>query len=362
MESLLFLLMFSLGTTAGIWVAKRNKLQPKFYAIIAGVGVAVVAAGYGGVMFHNRMDMEVWNGEITKKVSEHVSCEHSYSCNCRSDKDGKTTCDTCYEHDYDVNWELENTAGDDIKIRRVDRQGMIPPPRWLSAQVGDAVAQTHRFVNYVMGAKDSLFNTKEQKTLIAQYKSMIPDYPDDVFDYYKINRVLTVGNIQMDDLKRSAWNQQLSLMLRPLGPRKQVNVIIVLTTVQDPNFANALRAAWLGGKKNDVVVVVGSSTYPKVDWTRVFSWSDNEAFKIGLADAIQDKGALDPVDTTTLIGGWVNRDFSRKHMKGFSYLAWESAPSMGACVLIAIASFLSILGVTYMFLNNTPRRRRYSRY
>jgi hypothetical protein len=210
-----------------------------------------------------------------------------------------------------------------------------------------------------MGAKDSLFNTESQKTLIAKYKSMLPEYPDNIYDYYKIRRVLTVGNVPMDDIHLNAWNQQLSLMLRPLGPRKQVNVIIVLTTVQDPNFANALKAYWLGGKKNDVVVVIGTANYPKVDWARVVSWTDNQTFKVQLADALQDKGTLDPVDTTALIGGWVNRDFQRKHMKDFNYLAWESTPSMAACVIIAILSVFATAGGIVLVLNKTPRRRRY---
>jgi hypothetical protein len=357
MESLLYLLALSGGFTAGALFWHRKKFERAALIVLAVVGPLVVLIGYGGVLFHNRVDTEVWNGEVTKKYSEHVSCEHSYSCNCRTQ--GKTTtCDTCYEHDYDVDWKVENTAGDDIKIRRIDAQGLYEPPRWSQIHIGDPVAQTHRFINYVMGAKDSLFNTREQKTLIGTYKSMIPSYPDGIYDYYKIRRVLLVGNVPMNELTLNAWNQQLALMLRPLGPRKQVNVILVLTTVQDPNFANALRAAWLGSKKNDVVAVIGTSHYPTVDWVRVFSWSDNEAFKIQLADAIQDKGTLDPVDTTTLIGGWVNRDFQRKHMKDFSYLAWESTPSMSACVIIALLSLAATAGGIVLFLNK-PRRRRY---
>jgi hypothetical protein len=357
MESLLYLLALSGGFTAGALFWHRKKFERTALIVLAVVGPLVVLIGYGSVLFHNRVDTEVWNGEVTKKYSEHVSCEHSYSCNCRTQ--GKTTtCDTCYEHAYDVDWKVENTAGNDITIRRIDGQGVYEPPRWTQIQIGDPVAQTHRFINYVMGAKDSLFNTHDQKTLIGQYKSMIPTYPDGIYDYYKLRRVLLVGNVGVDELTLNAWNQQLALMLRPLGPRKQVNVILVLTAIQDPNFANALRAAWLGGKKNDVVAVIGTSHYPTVDWARVFSWSDNEAFKIQLADALQDKGTLDPVDTTALIGGWINRDFQRKHMKDFSYLAWESTPSMSACVIIAVLSLAATAGGIILFLNK-PRRRRY---
>jgi hypothetical protein len=358
MESLLYLLVLSVGFTAGAVFWHRKKFEPRVLIFLSVIGPLVVVIGYSAVLIHNRVDTEVWNGEVTKKVREEVACEHSYTCNCTTDKDGRQTCQTCYEHDHDVDWKLENTAGDDIEIRRVDRQGVDEPPRWTAVQIGDPVSQLHHFVNYVMGAKDSLFNNKDAQSSFDQFKSQIPAYPDHVYDYYRLNRVLAVGKVEIDELSLNAWDQQLAQMLRPLGPRKQVNVIIVLTTIKDPNFANALRTAWLGGKKNDVVVVIGTTDYPKVDWARVFSWTDNEAFKIQLADAIQDKGTLDPVNTTALIGGWVNRDFTRKHMKDFNYLAWESTPSMSACIIIA---FLSLAATTacILVLNKPTRRRRY---
>ncbi|BDD79679.1 hypothetical protein [Burkholderia phage FLC9] len=359
MESLLLLLALSGGFSFGVTMWARKHIERRVLIALFLIGPIVTLAGYGGVLFHNRIDTEIWNGEITKKVREEVSCEHSYECNCSTDKDGRKTCSTCYEHNFDVDWKLENNAGNDIKIRRVDRQGIDEPPRWSQAQVGDPVAQDHYFVNYVMGAKDSLFNNQDAQTAFKQFKPLIPEYPDNVYDYYKLKRVLLVGNVPMDDLKLNAWNQQLALMLRPLGPEKQVNVIIVLTSVQDPNFANALRTAWLGGKKNDVVVVIGTADYPKVNWARIVSWTDNETFKVELADAIQDKGTLDPVDTTTMIGGFIVKDFHRKHMKDFNYLAWESAPTIGTCAIIAICSLLATAIAFYVFLNKTPRRRHY---
>lgn len=362
MESLLYLLAISGGFTAGAVYWHRKKFDPKPLVFLSVIGPLVVVLGYAIVLVNNRMDTEIWNGQVTKLVREEVPCDHSYQCNCRTDKDGRTTCDTCYEHEYDVDWKLENTAGKDIEIERVDRQGIIAPPRWSSTHVGDAVAQAHYFVNYVMGAKDSLFSNTNAQAAFKQFQSQIPDYPDHVYDYYKLKRVLLVGTVPIDDLKLNAWNEQLPLLLRALGPEKQVNVIIILTTVKDPNFANAVRTAWLGGKKNDVVVVVGAEDYPKVSWARVFSWTDNEAFKVELADAIQDKGTLDPVNTTEMIGGFILKDFSRKHMRDFNYLAWESTPSMSACVIIAILSLLATGASVIVFLNLDRPVHRHRRY
>lgn len=358
MESLLFLLLVPLLVSGGVWLVFRSRLEQNAHIAIGVIGIVIVLVGYFGVMLHNRSDTEIWNGEITKKYSEHVSCEHSYSCNCRTDKKGSTTCDTCYLHSYDVDWMLENTAGNDIRIRRVDSQGTTEPPRYTQAKVGDPVAQSHEFTNYIKGAEESLFNTRASKKVFLQYASVIPKYPDGIYDYYKLHRTLAVGQVPMPDEQLHAWDDQLARMLRSLGPRKQVNAILVLTAIQDPRFAEALRVAWLGGKKNDVVVVVGTQTYPKIDWVRVFSWTDNDTFKIQLADAIQDQGTLNPVDTTALIAGWINRDFQRKHMKDFGYLAWESMPSMTACVIIGVLDLVAMFGMVYVFLNK-PLRRQY---
>ena len=40
--------------------------------------------------------------------------------------------------------------------------------------------------------------------------------------------------------------------------------------------------------KNDVVVVMGTPSYPRIDWVQVLSWTDVELFKVQLRDELMD--------------------------------------------------------------------------
>ena len=234
MENLLILLAFPL---AWPWIAKRiwhNDVT--WQEMILNIAIVALAAGAVWQLGKNYMttDVEIWNGQVTGKEKEWVSCEHSYSCNCRSNGNGGTTCDICHEHSNDWDWNVESTAGD-FTIDRVDRRGSKEPPRWTAVAPGQPVAQAKSFTNYVKAVPHSLFNTNQQA--LGKYGAEVPPYPSDVYDYHYINRILSVG-VSIPDV--TTWNHNLALMLRTPGPSKQVNVIIVVTKNADPTFEYAL--------------------------------------------------------------------------------------------------------------------------
>lgn len=321
-----------------------------------GVGVLVVLAGYYGSRYAQGYDIEIHNGRLTSKTSEHVSCEHSYSCNCREictgsgkDRSCSTTCDTCYEHSYDVDWKLKTEVGD-IKVSRVDRRGIFEPPRFSRAQPGDPVSVAKSYQNYIKAAPDSLFSKATEQTLKAQFEGRLPAYPDDVHDLHYVNRVIVQG-VPVPDVAR--WNSDLQELLATLGPKKQVNAVLVMTNEVNPNFAEALRAAWLGGKKNDVVVVLGMPQYPEIAWTRVFSWTDRELFKVELRDDLQELHTLDRAAVMATLRKHIERDFVRKSMKDFAYLQNEVEPPLWLVVLLALGSLGVSVGVSMYFARNS---------
>lgn len=330
-------------------------------------GVAVVLVGWALGRHLQTADYEMMNGEVTQKYSEHVSCEHSYSCHCREvcsgtgqNKSCSTTCDTCYEHFYDVDWVLGTSVGK-IKIDRVDRQGTATPPRYMRALVGDPVARSHEFTNYIKAAPDSLFNAMAEKQLKEQYAGKLPEYPGQVYDYHYANRVLSVG-VGIPDI--AAWNQDLAMYLRKLGPLKQANVIVVFVNDSNPQFAQALRAQWLGGKKNDVVVVVGTTAYPKIDWVTVFSWTDKEIFKVQLRDALLDLKTAERGPMLKVINDQVLAGFVRKPMADFAYLKdMIEPPSWVLYLLVGLSLIVSIGTSVYLSRNDTcSGPGRYTRF
>lgn len=359
MESLLLLLLLPLiGSAVSISIWKQQ-LPLKPFLICAGLIVAIITAGWFVGRASQSWDVEIWNGQVESKQSRQGSCEHSYVCNCRqsctSSTNGgsscTTTCDTCYEHAFDITWELNSNVGN-IRINREDRQGLIEPSRWRAAQIGDPVAVTNSYTNYVKGAPNSLFNALAEKNALVKYQAIIPPYPSDIIDYHYVNRVLPVG-VSMPDI--ATWNQELALRLRKLGAEKQVNWVFVITSQANPDFADALRVAWLGGKKNDVIVILGTPSYPKIDWVRVLSWSDKELFKVQLRDDLLALGTVQQSPVFDIVEKHVRSTYSRKRMREFAYLQAEIRPPFWLLVVLGIFSVLASLGNTWFWMSRSKQ-------
>jgi len=327
----------------------------------------VLIGGMVAIMLSSNMgDTEIWNGSITKKKRREVSCSHSYKCHCvtkyRTKKScsgsGKkrrcTTrresyqkCKTCYEHRYDVNWNIYNNLGESWGISRVDRQGLREPSRYTSAKIGDPTSSKHTYKNYIKGSPDSLFKTGFNDQL---YQKKLPPYPLNIYDYHRLDRLVTVG-INVPD--RKAWNKEIAAVASQLGPTKQVNLVVVLTDLPQ-DYYQTLQRHWLGGKKNDAIPVIGvDPANNKIRWVEVMSLS-NEEFKIRLRNGLMGTGKIDPGLTLTMIRNVISTHFKRKPMKDFEYLKSSIQPSMKQWVWGMVFSFLLSVGLSIFFFYKDP--------
>jgi hypothetical protein len=209
---------------------------------------------------------------------------------------------------------------------------------------GQPYAVKHAYDNYIAAADRSLFNFDSQ--LKEKYRDLLPQYPLDVYDYHYINRVLPVG-VSITDL--TDWNYNVGLLLRNLGPSKQVNLIIVAVKSSDRNYANALRSEWLGGKKNDVIVVLGTPNYPNIEWVEIISWTDAQLFKVELRDELQDLKVVDKIKVLSIIENKIGTKFVRKHMRDFEYLKKDIQPPLWLLILAGLGGVVISLGLTYYF-------------
>lgn len=310
--------------------------------IVSGVSVAIV---YN----MNTSDDETWNGWVTDKKKEWTSCSHSYSCHCHQVEtcsgSGKNRscstsehCDTCYEHSNDWDWSVKTSNGESFDIDRVDRQGSSTPPRWASIRIGDPTARTHSYTSYIKAAPDSLFR---HQGLAEKYINKIPKYPGRVYDYYHINRLVTQG---LSATNPQAWNEGLEKINSDLGAKKQANMIVVLTTEGD-SWYYALEQSWIGGKKNDVILVIGmDASTGKPQWAQVMCWTTAKIFEIKLRDAVMDLPVITPEATLQVMHYNVNQYFKRKPMKDFEYLQSSITPS-GTEYTISILIGLLIAGL-----------------
>lgn len=234
------------------------------------------------------------NGEVTGKKSVKISCSHSYQCNCvkscSKDSNGRETCydicQICYDHLYDIDWMVYSNIGNFI-IDRLDRQGLKEPPRWSIVKIGDPVSKYHNYDNYIKASPDTLFR---DQGVLDKYKNLIPKYPDKIYDYYRVDRLVEVGTNVKD---KKLWNQSISELNKKLGPAKEANLIIVFTT-QPHEYFYALRQAWIGGKKNEI----GLKNNNEPIWDEIMAWSQNKNIEVKLRDEIM---AIKIITPETLI-------------------------------------------------------------
>lgn len=322
---------------------------------IAALGAVITATVYAVGAYSETADEEIWSGQIIQKQRVHDTYEESYECNCTTSRDSKgntkRSCQTCYRTHYTVEWNCNTTIGS-FQYDKLDRTSrsvyLSPDPQnYTVAQVGDPVSRSVGFTNYVKAVPDSLFHAHN----IQKFEKMLPEYPGQIYSMYKINRALSVG-VPVPDLAQ--WNQDISLALRTLGPQKQANIIVLFANTADQSYVQALEGKWIGGKKNDIIVVMGVTQYPKIDFVTISSWTDKQIFKVELRNAIMDIGEVNRPKIMAAITEHTNKSFVRKQMKDFEYLKAQIEPPTWVLTLAVILGMIASLGSTYYFYHNDP--------
>jgi hypothetical protein len=326
-------------------------------AISIGLTCAVIIGLYALGKHSKVTDTEVLNGMVSGKSMETVSCSHSYDCRCYKDKKGNKHCSTCYEHTHDFNWVVYSNIGFDQTISRVDRQGTKMPDRFKHVTVGEPFAIEHSYINYIKAVPESIFH-EDVDPLLA---SAVPAYPR-VYDYYKFQRVINSGvKIPLQVVQQ--LNTRLNNELMTLGSAKQVNIIVILTNSTSPMYKYAVEKQWLGGKKNDVVVIVGMPKYPSIDWADTLTWarsSGNEYFQVLMRDSVKSLGTFDADLFSTLVVAQIKSHFDRPHNQDFSYLESQIEPPIWALVIAWIVSVFGTLAISYSMHNSQlPSFRRH---
>lgn len=325
---------------------KEFALQMAAQAVVAGLFVAVIYTA-------NTSDTEVLHGVVTGKERKTISCQHSYPCRCQTSCSGsgrrrscRKVCSTCYEHSVDYDWRLDSSLEITTSVDRVagDRQGVHEPPRWTVARVGEPFAVEHSYTNYIKAAPGSLFR---RQGLIDKYAGKLPAYPDRVYDLYRHDALVLVNGARVSDPR--AWNQRLAEINARLGPSKRVDVTLVLVRDLPQEYFYALEQAWIGGKKNSVVLVIGVNEALAPQWATVMSWSKSEWLKVYLRGSVMELPTLERDLLLRILELEVLVDFEHRSMKDFEYLASSIAPTTTEWILGMVLGLLVCLGLTWAF-------------
>lgn len=375
-DTLLWLMALPIAIGLGVWFFTKSQFDNAWMpGLLNGVvGALILVAVFYGSKGSATADTEIWNGMVTAKSRDHGTYEKPYDCRCRSEQScsgtgqnrscsSRRVCDTCYETRYTVSWNCQTTIGG-FRIDHADRASRsvysLPnPQRWEIINVGDPAAKKNSYTNYVQAVPESLFKPSSE-SLKAKFAALIPAYPLNVYDFYKLDRFLTPGYNTPD---APAWNADISNMLRELGPKKQVNTIVVIAKTSDPNYEYALRDAWEGANKNDVVLVIGSAEWPKIDFVRVISWTKSELFKVQLRDTVQELGTIQRAPIMAALQSQISTNFERRRMREFKYLETEIDPPTWLMITTSVVLLLGGAGtwavLTNQFNRFTRNRRRY---
>lgn len=115
-----------------------------------------------------------------------------------------------------------------------------------------------------------------------------------------------------------AANKRLQYHNAKLGRSKQVRMWVLCTDSGDPGFGQDQESLWVGGNKNEVVMVKGEG------WVHVFSWTDHKEPIYETRDHVATMTTFDPVEAVDFMAAKVGADFERKHFEDFSYLTVET--------------------------------------
>ena len=314
--------------------------------IQVGIMALLISAVYMAGYISQTSDTEIWNGEVVKKERIHDDYEQSYSCNCRMVSCGKdcttSQCDTCYETHYTVDWNGKTTVGN-VSFKSLDSTSTSvyaskDPQNYLNCKIGEPASIEHSYTNYIKAVPDSLFKAG------SPTKANVPNYPK-VHSLYKLNRVLNVGS----KIKTKQLNDYLNNELKKLGKKKQVNIIVLFTNNPNPQYRYDVERSWLGGKKNDVVVLIGTDNN-KILWADVMTWAlniGNELFHVKLRDDLTN---LDTVGQVIIKN--VKNHYDRPQMKDFEYLKDSIEPPTWMLYIVFFISIFGSVGLTFYFHKN----------
>ncbi len=343
-----------------LFVLGRHRVTIGEFSLLLVVQGAVV--GVSWYMFDEEAqgstkDVAVYNGRVREKRREEVSCSHKYECRCRRDCGGTGSnrtrgtcpekCDTCYEHPFDVAWNVHSTSGDVLTLRSPDPQGLREPELWKQVRKGEPMAVRRSYENHLLTAPRAFLPSPPKRGF------PIPPYPLNVRDGYRLDRLMTVG-LELPDAE--AWNKGISELTADLGSR--ANVVVVAVQELPREYLDALRWSWRGGKENDVVLVASLDAQKRIQWADVLAWSTDERLHVVLRDAVQALGTFQRKPVLDAIRTSVEKHYARRPLSDFDYLRSRSVLTPRQLLsALSISLVLSVLlGLYFLFNGERPTR------
>ena len=384
--------MMVAGFGYGLWRKHSNPVEFTWseLPIQLLVGTIATVGCFGAFLFWSSglYDTEVWNGKATKAIYEEEWTELVHYTEEVCTGSGKNqTCTTVARTREDYHppeWTIKSTSGtvsiknsqyrntvnfwgnerqtDDGHIGQISYgDGRTFQTKWNGK--ADTVIPTaieHPYVNYLKASK----SIQKRSGTSSPYAKLLLSYPgvhSGKYGSIELNRVLSAG-LKIPANWKSTVDRNLDLALASLGAQKQVNILVYVVNSSDRSFLHALEEHWILGKKNDVVVLIGATEFPKVNWAGVMIFNGNQSLVVKLRDAIEEQKDLsDPTKFSQMVVKHVQSEFKRVPMKELEYLLHDIEIPWWSILLIFIMSGTVIILTSHMLENNNIRNWRLRR-
>ena len=178
-----------------------------------------------------------------------------------------------------------------------------------------------------------------------------------------MNRVLSVDS-NISPAIRNQLNAELNNTLKSVGLKRKVNIIVILTEIDDQSYRYAVENNWIGGKRNDVVVFLGLDD-SDITWTDVMTFAgniDNELFHVELRDALMVNRVFNVNTLHDTIVDKIEKVYTLPDLEQFDYLENDITPPTWVIILATIITLVSGLFLTIYFHENDVFSRRFGRF
>lgn len=401
---ILFLMLVPISLT----VAFLFHFRREFHWIEGILSLVIFVAVTAG-MWHWGRDMRIndFHEQIGGFVTEHYTQdgdhEESYQCNCRTDSEGDTSCDTCWRTVYHRDFTVNNSTGtwwDGWHWgERVDKpcENCEPyrvPQYYLETYVGKPVSLDHSYPNYIGAMNESVYRNT-YNGLAQSLPDICPDTPDIRVNSTSVYRIIPVGFPPDSHLRGQiyGWNfsgtpvdlGNLNLKSIPmygdavfgyLGSEVQADIHLYVFNSTNMNYAQMCLAKWKNAAKNSInVFIFGNSDGVLYSATDVFvglgvdgtkknselqftneSERSNYYMKFDirkqLLDYFQNGGTLDREQVLRIIVDNVYNKFVRQEMAEFKALKDHVHPTSGFIIFMAIVLTIADAVLHLYFIQN----------
>lgn len=226
MEALVYAVLLAVAALVVPGLNRNGRL-----ALGAGSALAAWVVCFGTVLALSS-SYEILSSRVTAKDHVYDPEIQYYSCG----KDGKETCTRTIPR---WRWDVKSDIGTSSQHTYTNDA----PGRWKRTAIGDPFATTKYFRNAQYLSNQSVGFEH------SDYSGWMPDYPR-IRDGFQVDRCVSPLPLC------APLNIALANAQREWGPKHKVNVIVALVPAAHLGFGAALSKHWVGGKKNDAVLVL----------------------------------------------------------------------------------------------------------